>query len=232
MTTFVCVYTPGEKFYGDYVTKLYAHVRKNTPTGVQFVCLSDADDVLDTIIDMKPLIHGFPNWWSKIELFRPGLFEGRVVYFDLDTLILKDLTQFIEVCHSEEFMMLRGFNPTARLQGDPPASGIMTWHTDSNIPEQIYSAFMEDPEGAMANTKYTRSSRAPGQLGDQGFIGQVLGWKNIPKFQDRLPVGYIMGKRHVTLYKDTPPPAHIVAWSGYPPLQDVSIRKKWINDVW
>jgi hypothetical protein len=233
MTTFACVYTPGEKFYGGYVNKLYANLRLNGMTeDDQFICLSDADDVLENVYHVQKLIHGFPGWWSKLELFRPGIFEGRVIYFDLDTLILKDISRFMDICHQREFMMLRGFNEQARRLGDPPASGIMTWHTDSRIPEKLYETFMEDPDYAMNSEDRSRGAAPPGQLGDQGFIGRVLGWGNIPKFQDFLPPGYIMGKRHVTLYRDEPPPAHIVAWSGYPALQDASIRKKWINEAW
>jgi hypothetical protein len=37
------------------------------------------------------LIHGWPGSWSKIELFRPNLLRGRMLYFDLDVMMTGSL---------------------------------------------------------------------------------------------------------------------------------------------
>lgn len=56
----------------------------------RFVCLTDMEV---EGVETRPLMHGFPGWWSKMELFRPGALDaGRWVFFDLDTVILGDVT--------------------------------------------------------------------------------------------------------------------------------------------
>ena len=55
--------------------------------GAKFRCLSN---VPVPGVQCIPLTSGFEGWWPKVELWRPDLPEGRSVYFDLDTLIIRD----------------------------------------------------------------------------------------------------------------------------------------------
>lgn len=49
---------------------------------LEFVCFTDKpEDPTDV-----PLIGGWPGWWSKPELFRPG--HGDLLYFDLDVALM------------------------------------------------------------------------------------------------------------------------------------------------
>jgi hypothetical protein len=80
----------------------------------------------------------FPGWWCKMEIFQE---KGPVLYFDLDTVIVDDLTPLIDVAKNHRFVTLRDFNSPKRV-----ASGVMAWNGDMS---HIYDEFAEDPDTYM-----------------------------------------------------------------------------------
>ena len=80
--------------------------------------------------------------------------EGPVLYMDLDTTIVDDLTPLIEAAKDERFITLRDFNYPKRVQ-----SSVMAWKGDMS---HIYEEFIQDPE--------TYMDMYPG--GDQSFIDE------------------------------------------------------------
>lgn len=109
-----------------------------------FVCLSNVPvEGVETI----PLRDNLPGWWSKIELFRPGLFEGRVLYIDLDVVIVDDLEpHFIERAEAP-LVVLQAFRagPTRIEEGKRVTmgvnSGTMAWTADHGGVERLYNEF-------------------------------------------------------------------------------------------
>jgi len=98
----------------------------------RFVCLSDVPVACERI----PLKHNWARWWGQVELFRPGLFDGPVLYMDLDTTVIRDPE--IKV-GSGEFWALKC------PRYGKPTSGIMAWHGDfSRIYEQRDSDMRHD----------------------------------------------------------------------------------------
>lgn len=101
MLTVTCVYWKGrfrgrERVYSDeWVWKLRNMVQRNLNIEHRFVCLSNADVPVDRI----PLEHDWPGWWSKIELFRPGLFDDRVLYLDLDVMVMQNMDKLVQWPH-------------------------------------------------------------------------------------------------------------------------------------
>ena len=86
MVTVACVFW-GDKFSSDYVYNLKRAVERNTTIEHKFVCLSDRPlKGIDTIL-LKPGLNG---WWNKMQLF-DGRLTDRVVYLDLDTLIVDNI---------------------------------------------------------------------------------------------------------------------------------------------
>ena len=82
--TVACVYRSGGKMYStEYVRVLRDMVARNLTRPHRFVCLSDVEVPCERI----PLITDWPGFYAKIEIFRRGLFQGPVLYFDLDTII-------------------------------------------------------------------------------------------------------------------------------------------------
>lgn len=89
--TIACVLRSGGIYTPDWVAHLKRNVREWVPAH-RFVCLSD----IDVPCERVPLRHEWPGWWSKIELFSPGLFTGRVLYLDLDVLVTGELGPLVD----------------------------------------------------------------------------------------------------------------------------------------
>src|SRR5690606_6907865 len=96
------------------------------------------------------LRHDWPGWWSKLELWRPGVFpEGELVlYVDLDTLLIGGLAPFES--YQGELAVLSDFYQPRKI-----ASGVMLFRPGPRT-AAIYEAFCADPAGIMAQHR-TRS---------------------------------------------------------------------------
>jgi len=205
----ICVYKTGGDFSRDYVTKLKVAVKKNTIKSHEFICLTD-DPEVRSICKVIPLKNNFPGWWSKIELFRPDLPDDNYLFFDLDTVVFRNIDDMIALAdNAPGFLMLTGFNK--RLP-DHPASGIMM----GRFPKlsYIYDEFRKDP-GAII---YSLRNEKVGMNGDQGWIIRKVGWE-VDRIQNYLPSGYIIGKM-MWRHKRGLDRAHIIAWSGKPRLHE------------
>jgi len=124
-----------------YVNKLASAVKRHMPPDVdyKFVCLMDSAEgvidlnLVDTII---PLEYNLPGWWSKLELFRPELFEdSQVLYLDLDTLITDNIADFAS--YGGEFLALREFNTLVSM-----GSGVLGWQSGKT--HHIFYRFMRE----------------------------------------------------------------------------------------
>jgi hypothetical protein len=101
MLTVACVYRSGGKYYSTrYVERLRAMVERNLSLPHRFVCLTNETDVPCRRI---PLVTDWPSYWSKIELFRPRLFKGPVLYFDLDTVIHGNIDDLARLASESAF---------------------------------------------------------------------------------------------------------------------------------
>lgn len=149
-----CVLKSGGPYTVEYVERLKAGVDANL-SGHDFVCLSDVDVPCERI----HLKNDWPGWYSKMELFQ---LTGKVLYFDLDTVITGDLTEIVEYPH--KFTMLSDF-----FKPELPASGVMAWDGD-------YSYLMRD-------FYYGKPHKGHG---DQGYIAENLGF-DPDRFQSLFP---------------------------------------------
>lgn len=124
--------------------------------GARIVCLTDCD-IDHPGVEAVPLVHDWPGWWSKIELFRPGLLAGPTLYLDIDTVVVGAL----DGARVDDFTML-----ACVYRGGDVGSGIMGW---TRTPTHIYERFCSDPDRNM------RRYRTTARWGDQGFIRDHLG---------------------------------------------------------
>ena len=104
MINVVCVLRNGGKVGYDaiWVEKLKNSVARNLTLKHQFICLSDVDVPCNRI----PLISHDAGFWAKLELFRPKLFDGPVLYIDLDTVICASLDDVVNRIKDQQFVML------------------------------------------------------------------------------------------------------------------------------
>lgn len=218
MITVACVLKTGAFSHPGHVNKTVeytpAHVQwlkrqisEKLTVKYRFVCLSDVEiEGVETI----PLRHGWPGWWSKMELF--ANFD-RAFYIDLDTVIVGNIDD-IATRSGDGFSALRNLSsPTSARIG----SGVMQWTGDYFY---LYGKFLRDAAGHMA--AYVRSDR----WGDQGFIQDHLpGWEFL---QDRHPGAIVSYKFGMKAHGDPPPGCRIVCFHGKPKPHEVEGKHSWI----
>ena len=138
--TVACVLRTGGEYTAEWVVKLFRQVQRHAPGHWRFAVLSDTLTVGPW--ESHILAHNWPGWWSKMELFRPGLFDGPVLYLDLDTLVLSSLAAMEE--YTGPLAMLSDFYRPALAQ-----SGVMLWNPGP-VSNAIWATWMQDHEGWMA----------------------------------------------------------------------------------
>lgn len=232
MITVACVLRSGGIYTPDWVRKLRDGVARHLSLPHRFVCLSDVDVPCERI----PLIYDWPlmsrdrkarhdwtirpQWWSKIELFRPNLFEGTVLYLDLDSVVVGSLGHI--VCHPHRFTMAHDFNRPEQL-----CSTAMAWTGDQSF---VIEEFLTNPD-AIAH-KYDVLEIRNGRIGDQAFIEDMFcRYGQRPDcFRD------LFGEQSIASYKvhsckDAPPPgASVVAFHGLPKPDAISTG--WVPLAW
>ena len=101
----MCVFwtTEGKPFRGrDYtikdVLRLYQSVNKHIDRPFDFYCLTNYEGKMPEPfhINRIPLIHNWQGWWSKMELGRPDLPEGRTLYMDIDSHVINSLQPILD----------------------------------------------------------------------------------------------------------------------------------------
>lgn len=201
----VCI-KAGSAFGPDYPNILFDMVRRNLPEGFKgkFVCFTDDATGLDEGIEARPLPHDLPGWWSKLALFKPGLFnEGdRIVFLDLDTVITGRID---ELCsYAGPFAILRDAFWPKGLQ-----SAVMAW--EAGECSEIWQTYLdagcptEDPFGDQAWIERSQLDTAV-RLQD-AIPGFFVSYKQL----QGLPV-----KESVVVFHGTPRPHEVT--QGWVPL--------------
>lgn len=97
--TVLCVFVRGHvPFSAEYVVRLQRMAARLLPAH-RFVCLTDRPALLprdvETVTIQAPP-RGVFGWWAKVHLFDPALpVSGRLVYFDLDVLLVRSLLDIV-----------------------------------------------------------------------------------------------------------------------------------------
>jgi hypothetical protein len=132
--TVACVWVHGHLPYDiEYVLRLRSMVARHLSQPHDFVCLTDRPWLLrevPTIPIPRPV--GWFGWWSKVHLFDMAMpFATRVLYLDLDTLVVGDLDPIVEfpspfalVPHAGTFEPPAPFHVCRRFN-----SSVMVWDT-------------------------------------------------------------------------------------------------------
>ncbi len=213
-----CVLKSGGDYTKDYVLKLKNAVQKHLPVDHNFVCLTD-EDIPE--VCTVPLLHKWPGWWSKLELFRPDLFGGPVIYLDLDTVILRGIHSLI-LPYNDSFAMLESFaNPKMR------ASGVMCWHGDYSF---IYREMIRQQETCL------KPKRNGTPQPDQKFIARLYRTKmnkRADTVQFHSGLNILSYKNHILTDEGDehiPSDTDIVCFHGEPRPHDV--KALWLEENW
>lgn len=96
----LCLYWVGEFRGRDFsmndVERLYQSVRKHIDRPFTFYCLTNTDEEFPSYVKPITLIYAWPGWWSKMEIHRPDLPEGRTLYLDLDSHVMSSLGPILD----------------------------------------------------------------------------------------------------------------------------------------
>lgn len=214
--TIVCVLRsmPHSEYSDTWVRKLAQGVNQYTSGEYRFVCLSDhIVSGVETLALKHPDWPG-KGWWSKLELFRPNLLSGPVIYLDLDMLVTGDITNLL----SETGQLTAPRNYGAR----DFCSTAMAF--DPSIYGFLYQEFALDPDCFVSKfDKFTALG-----IGDQAYIANSMRKRGLDwqYFEDHLVPSY---KLHC-LNKNTPTPDSVaVAFHGRPKMNHLD---NWAGAAW
>lgn len=180
----VCVLRSG----GDYGPEHVRWLAKQVPG---LVCLSDVPVPGVETVRMR---YGFPSWWSKIELLS-NAFDGDLMYYDLDTVVLAPLPKV------DRTTVLRDF-----YYPETMGSGLM--YIAQADKARVFEDFMRSPSLHMR--RHTVG-------GDQAFLQQHIGdcqkWQDVAQvvsFKAHCQSGVPAGTQ-VCCFHGQPRPWHVVA---------------------
>lgn len=98
-TNIICLLWKGQFRGRDYtdqdVWRLYHIVQRHMDRDFTFYTLTN-DMMANTPGQKIELLHNWPGWWGKVELFRPDMPCGRTMYLDLDTYVLQNLQPLLD----------------------------------------------------------------------------------------------------------------------------------------
>lgn len=201
--TVATVLRSGAEYSPEWAHRLRRQVNEHLGAPHNFVCLTDMEV---PGVETRELVHDFPGYWSKMELYREGLFDGRVIYLDLDTLVIGDIAPLAE--YDGAFAALRDF-------GDPriQASGILL--LDGRDPPPLYRMALEE------RPRMRRNARTD------------LWWNRHLKadvIQDIVPPGFIQSYKMHGL-EDGPNGASVVCFHGTPRQHEFG-PGHWVTRAW
>jgi hypothetical protein len=153
MLTVACVFVRGPYPYtADYVRRLGQMVDRWVDESHRFVCLTDqpstVKDYVDRVIVLPAGEPPADGYWSKVELFNPShAFEDRVLYLDLDSLIVAPLGPIVRYPAPFALTADALVDERKHLATDRYGrrlvrrynSSVMVW--DAGVPERLYTTW-------------------------------------------------------------------------------------------
>lgn len=214
LTTVITVFKSGGDYDQDFVRCLRAQVDRHMSVPHRFVCLSDQ---FIKGVACHHLQEDWPGWWSKIELFRPGLITGPTLYLDLDTVLVGSIDALAWFDH--DFAMMRNV-----WEPRMPGSAVM-WFREK-APAEVWKRFSGAPEAMMEQYKRTQNGA---YLGDQAFIWDTL-HRKVEYLSDQCP-GLIRSYRRHCLPNGGPPEGcSLVAFGGA--FKPWTVQDNWVRQAW
>lgn len=186
--TVACVYKKGDGFTKEYVRRLRDGVAEHCHIDYNFI-----------VVEPERELHCFAKgFWIKLELFKKGRFNGPVVYLDLDTIIIGDVTELFTYPH--KFTMGTDWNK--RLPN--PNSTFMAWDGRQDLSHLDVSL----------DVPTLKIFQVGGHWGDQWFIYERLG-QPITWIESIFP-NTLISYKFTVLKNIVPASAKIVAFHGSP----------------
>lgn len=145
--TILCVRF-GNKYGIEYVEKLRNMISRNISVEYQFVCLTDdPTPIKDVKLIVQPNAGYTKGWWHKLHMFDPSLpLSGRILYFDLDVIICKNIDKLIKYSN-DKFLGIRDFNRKFHPHWRSLNSSVLAWTHKKE--QHLWKKFLENKPAAM-----------------------------------------------------------------------------------
>lgn len=210
----LCVWKSGGDYTLEYVQRLKNMVMRNSTQNPRFICLTN-ENISSDVCETRPLMANLDGWWSKLELFRGDMSFGRVVYLDLDTVIIRNIDQLLNL--DVNFAGLRDWGSEPKGMN----SSIMAWKPSLGL-SFLFERF--DPNHTPRDPAHHWNN------GDQYYISTALQQQGIPyeSIQDLVP-GVYSYKKHCRT--ELPPDARVVCFHGRPRPHE-ALGTKWVRNYW
>ena len=170
MYTVVCMKW-GDKYGPEYVNRLFNMVARNTTLPFKFVCFTDDSKGLLPEIDARPLPQmDLPpdkeRGWRKLSLFRKDVgLEGRVLFLDLDTVIVGNIDGYFTM--DGKFIFIKHWKPSEKHGiGE---TGV--YRFEAGELQFLYDDFMANMEKIKASYRH-----------EQAYVGDVLSKRGLAAF--------------------------------------------------
>lgn len=164
MISVCCVFVKANVPYTvEYVAKLRAMVQKHLARPHRFVCLTDRPEILPRGVESVhvSLSAGSMGWWAKLSLFAPIGLSDRILYLDLDTVIVDALDPIVDF--PAPFALI-------------PDAGTFKPKTSHQVVKRFNSSVMVWDRGVNARLFDTFDAKADPRRywGDQDLIGDRM----------------------------------------------------------
>lgn len=240
MTIDVACVIHGDAYSWDYVENLYRAVKANMTPQIRFHVYTEPHREVPNHMIKHELEH-WPEaagprraWWYKMNLFNTDLFAGRILYFDLDTVVTGNLDWIIQD-HTDPdvFYGLRDFTYLFKPRLLTINSSVL-WF-DNQTWRHVWDDFRKEQLSTMIKK----------HRGDQDFIThsvrsgkmQFLNTARVASYRWQALDGGFEFKRRVYHSPGTgislDPAVSLLIFHGNPKPKDVNdpvIRKHWHND--
>lgn len=212
----VLVLRSGGDFHQKDVYLLVSHINKYWEGTVKphVTCLTDTVEEETKLVGLTffPLETAWDGWWSKLNLFEPGIRNLRpFLYLDLDTVVVGDLSTIVPPDENKNlFITLEDF-----YRKGVDASGMM-WVTKDARMDRIYKLWKKSPEVFMQKFR-----------GDQDFIASVqkadVHWQAITEKRVQ------SFKPNRKWQRSFPLKASVICFHGSPRIVEAAKQVEWVN---
>lgn len=169
----------------SWVDKLYSSLKKHLETEFKFHCFTNVIASSDVEYEIIPLdLQGHWGWWNKLEMFRPGLFDGPCLNIDIDNVICKDFSQVLKNLPDDRILM--PVEPYKNIYN----SSLVYWNGNFS---EIYTKFQNNPEPIKKQYQWPTENEP--SIGDGAYIKYMAGDKLIA-FDKFVPEGFFNWKHH------------------------------------
>ena len=162
----------GDLYPWDYVERLHHMVKQNFLSPVRFHVFTEKKRAVPShmikhvLLDWPGIAGRKKAWWYKMQMFDSSHVPGRLLYFDLDTVVVRPL-DWITVLSKEYFWAIRDFRHLWRPSWRGMNSSIMYWDTVKY--HWVWKQFCEHNIAAVTKQHH----------GDQDFLNSVLSDKQL-----------------------------------------------------